>query len=195
MTKQELRRKSAVEEYYKHPNLCRECGRVIQVPDEAKLYAIRIKKFCDSRCAAKTNGRIFVKRERLRHCKHCKSSNVEEGRRICRECRDSGLTDTLLTLMNRPWMQGKHPSWRFTEVRRLTRIRNKYRQKICQNCAYSKHIEYAHIKPLSSFPLDTVIGDITSPENVFVLCPNCHWEFDNGELSKEQIQSRTGLAS
>ena len=70
----------------------------------------------------------------------------------------------------------------FHEARHHAHRRNKHRPQLCQRCSYSKHIEYAHIKPLSSFNLETPIGEINAENNILLLCPNCHWEFDHGLL-------------
>jgi 5-methylcytosine-specific restriction endonuclease McrA len=53
----------------------------------------------------------------------------------------------------------------------------------CQSCGYSKHVEVCHIKPISEFANDTLISDINDITNLHILCPNCHWEFDNGLLN------------
>jgi hypothetical protein len=62
-------------------------------------------------------------------------------------------------------------------------VRNRARSvltgTVCQYCGYDKHVEVCHIKPICSFSEDTLISDINSPENLMILCPNCHWEFDN----------------
>lgn len=42
-----------------------------------------------------------------------------------------------------------------------------------------KHVEIAHIKPVSEFDGDSTIADINSLKNLIYLCPNHHWEFDN----------------
>lgn len=51
--------------------------------------------------------------------------------------------------------------------------------KACQTCGYDRHVEVAHKKPIGSFPPETPIDEINAPENLLVLCPNCHWEFDH----------------
>lgn len=43
-------------------------------------------------------------------------------------------------------------------------------------------MEICHIKPISEFSDDTLIAIINHPDNIVILCPNCHWEFDNGLL-------------
>ena len=57
----------------------------------------------------------------------------------------------------------------------------------CVICGYDKHIEIAHIKAVSEFSDDTLISEINDISNLVALCPNHHWEFDNGLLSKEKI--------
>jgi 5-methylcytosine-specific restriction endonuclease McrA len=49
----------------------------------------------------------------------------------------------------------------------------------CCKCGYDKHIEVAHIKPISSFSEEVMISIINSKENIMPLCPNCHWEYDH----------------
>jgi hypothetical protein len=73
------------------------------------------------------------------------------------------------------------------------RIRNYakavYRQnnspKLCAHCGYDKHYEVCHIKPVASFLETDLMSDINSLDNLIALCPNHHWEFDNGLLVLE----------
>jgi 5-methylcytosine-specific restriction endonuclease McrA len=63
-------------------------------------------------------------------------------------------------------------------------IRGRARQTMkhitqCQVCGYDKHVEVCHIKPISKFDETTLISEINGPSNLYILCPNCHWEFDN----------------
>jgi hypothetical protein len=70
------------------------------------------------------------------------------------------------------------------------RIRERARQAFnrvnqerkCKVCGYSKFIEVCHIKPVSAFPETTIISHINQLNNLIGLCPNCHWELDNGLL-------------
>ena len=59
---------------------------------------------------------------------------------------------------------------------------NSNKEKCCQICGYSKHYEIAHIKSVSSFSDDALIKDINAEDNLIALCPNHHWEYDNGLL-------------
>lgn len=58
---------------------------------------------------------------------------------------------------------------------------------VCAICGYSNHIEIAHIKAVSEFDDNTLISEIDNSSNLIGLCPNHHWEFDNGLLTKEYI--------
>ena len=52
----------------------------------------------------------------------------------------------------------------------------------CAICGYNKHIEIAHIKAVSEFDDNSTINEINDPNNLIGLCPNHHWEYDNGLL-------------
>lgn len=52
----------------------------------------------------------------------------------------------------------------------------------CKVCGYNKHIEVAHVKAVSEFSDDTLISEINDISNLIGLCPNHHWEYDNGLL-------------
>lgn len=55
--------------------------------------------------------------------------------------------------------------------------------KSCRICGYTKHIEIAHIKSITSFPQDTPLKIVNDPNNLIPLCPNCHWELDHNLLT------------
>lgn len=59
--------------------------------------------------------------------------------------------------------------------------------KYCKICGYNKHFEVAHIKSVSEFDDTDTVADMTDVENLVALCPNHHWEFDNGILEKSDI--------
>jgi predicted restriction endonuclease len=54
--------------------------------------------------------------------------------------------------------------------------------KSCAKCGYDRHIEIAHIRPVSSFPDTSIIGEINKIDNLIALCPTHHWEYDHGIL-------------
>lgn len=52
----------------------------------------------------------------------------------------------------------------------------------CLECGYDKHVEIAHIKAVSEFDGDCYMEEINHIDNLMALCPNHHWEYDNGIL-------------
>lgn len=57
----------------------------------------------------------------------------------------------------------------------------------CVLCGYDKHIEICHIKSVSSFGDNAMICEINHVDNLVALCPNHHWEFDNGLISLDNL--------
>ena len=98
---------------------------------------------------------------------------------------------TISDLQNRNSIAGKHTSWASSHIRNLNRSWNKNLLNIpCQNCGYYKHIELCHIKSVSSFDKDEKLSVVNDPNNILVLCRNCHWEFDNKLLLLTDIPKR-----
>ena len=71
-----------------------------------------------------------------------------------------------------------------TQIRKLAQksFENSGKEYKCPICGYTNHVEIAHIKAVSDFSNDTIITEINNPSNLIGLCPNHHWEFDNGML-------------
>lgn len=57
----------------------------------------------------------------------------------------------------------------------------------CVICGYDKHIEIAHLKSVSDFKDKALISEINAPSNLVALCPNHHWELDNGILDHKTL--------
>jgi hypothetical protein len=77
-------------------------------------------------------------------------------------------------------------------IRRDAAFRSRVLEKfgaVCVICGYATHVEAAHLTPKHQLSDDRV-------ENGVPLCPNHHWELDNGVLSAERVRSaRDALAS
>lgn len=77
------------------------------------------------------------------------------------------------------------------KIRQLNREWNKeLTTKSCQSCGYNKHVELAHLKAIADFDKHSLIKEVNAPDNILVLCPNCHWEFDSGMLDLINIGIR-----
>lgn len=149
---------------------CKNCGKSTHNP-----------RFCSKSCSAVYNNRLTPKRSLSNKCKQC-DTKIFSGRSYCKSCYNK-ITEkhndlTLGDAMKR--YSKHHRSSAFAIVRtRARQIAKKLGYNKCAECGYSKHIEVAHIKAISSFDLSTLISAINSPENLIPLCPNCHWEFDH----------------
>lgn len=56
--------------------------------------------------------------------------------------------------------------------------------RVCSVCGYSRVVQVAHIRPVSSFPATASIREINSDYNLMYLCPNHHCEFDLGYIKE-----------
>jgi hypothetical protein len=75
-----------------------------------------------------------------------------------------------------------------SRIRNFNRSWNKHLSKLaCMVCRYSSHVELAHIKAIKDFDLMSKIGEINDESNILTLCPTHHWEFDQGNLSLDDI--------
>lgn len=128
-------------------------------------------KFCSLLCSI-----VFNNKQRSEHRKN--SSLVKQRNR--EDIKEAFKSKTLKEVL----IHNTRPGYRFNVVRAFNKNWNRHLSKLpCANCGYSKHVQLAHIKAISSFPDTATLGEINSPENIIQLCPNCHWEFDNGLLS------------
>jgi len=163
----------AKEKYYQNPKICRNCGEIIHLKDGQKPSEINRKKYCDSSCAAKYNNtiRIRIKKERFKIDKKPPFeylNGVTKGQFLDKK----GIYHKYRAIIR------KHAQWIYKQ--------NKG-DEFCKVCGYMKHIEVAHIKSVSMFSNDTLITDINDFNNLVGLCPNHHWEFDNGIVEIGQV--------
>ena len=99
-------------------------------------------------------------------------------RTVCDSCLSKKYDRTLFDISRR-----KEPyTSKFSGVRTNAKIVARELDQRCYICGYSKHVEVCHIKPVSDFPLDSKLSEVNNISNLIMLCPNHHWEFDNGML-------------
>lgn len=131
--------------------------------------------FCSKSCSAKITNSIYKKKKsKPTFCKLCSSPTINK-RKLCLNCYKHGSKGDI-TLEEAIYFK-HHKSSAFALVRSRARASNKIRE--CELCGYSKHVEVCHKRPISDFPLNTKISEINNKDNILVLCPNCHWEFDH----------------
>lgn len=136
--------------------------------------------YCSRSCAGKANHNN-AKRKPLGNCKKCFSS-IPSNRSYCKMCRKPLKLHPNVTLEELLNTKG-HRSSIYNSIRdKARRIAKKLGWKQCINCGYNKHYNVCHIKPIHLYPKPTLVSEINSISNLICLCPNCHWELDNGLL-------------
>lgn len=159
-------------------NQCKTCGA--DTPNAS---------FCSSSCSSKRCGLPRMKPQGT--CLTC-ACPVPKRRKYCVTCSPRRSLDDSRTIGSIA-DTGRHRSQRYAQLHQHSRktywAANPYE---CLNCKYSKHVEVCHIRPISSYPPETLISTVNHLDNLVGLCPNCHWEFDAGDLGITQLD-RTGI--
>lgn len=168
------RRQKSLQEYYKNPNICKYCNKPIIVNGKQKVVEVRKKIFCNHSCSAIFNNQQRDIKTDLKKNKVLKSARGKFEF-------ISGLTKK--DLINKHGVYYKYRS----VIRKHAHFifNNHYEFQKCKVCGYDTHVEVCHIKSVSSFCDDTLITEINSIDNLIGLCPNHHWEFDNGLIKHE----------
>jgi len=147
---------------------CLTCNKITNNP-----------KFCSRNCAAIYNNRIEPKRKaKLIKCKNC-NNMIKTSRTFCLDCSDYNQDMTISKAMKNRVDGSRYNKIRF---RARTIAKNHGLLKSCFNCGYTKHVECCHIKDISAFDKETLVSIVNAKDNLIGLCPNCHWELDNGLL-------------
>lgn len=196
-------RHEALNAYNADPNLCKHCGSIIYVPDGVKVSHVRRKIFCNRSCAVAHNNHVHPKRKRTwsdrplrKHCcRKCGEiiSSHDGRRKYCTACKAIMRRSSVECLDDRTKgdLFARNANW---QSARSSLRRHAYKtyfrgngQKRCALCHYSLHVDIAHVRPVRQFPDDALISEINNIANLMALCPNHHWEFDNGLLDLPEI--------
>ena len=177
---------------------CENCGKPL-----SGKYQV---KFCCKSCATTYHNRqrgITTKGKTMR-CKCLKCGNefdcsihAPKNKRFCKECRtyippEERKRQLSLDEWYQKWasgeISGSHANGHYSlTVRRY--LMNKYSNK-CQLCGWGEVNPYSKTIPLEIHHID---GDYSNnrPENVQLLCPNCHSLTENfGALNKNCTRKR-----
>ena len=179
--------------------ICANCNKsFLKFPSQIKRSS---NHFCSRSCAATYNNKLFPKRmvadvfckcgKKIRPKEKCCDTFVPKKRQ--RRWRKNSETSemTLYELQNKISAKGKHPSWKNALVRNHARTHNRHLKGLpCQKCGYSLHSEFAHVKDITAFSLDSKLSEINDESNILILCRNCHWEFDHDFLLLDNIPNR-----
>lgn len=143
----------------------------------------RNPRFCSRSCAAKYNNIKFPKRSMTRTCPKC-NSLIPSGRVYCYNCYDKHEGSWMRKTIEETRILNSHKMTLHTIIRQTARrYYFKHHDNVCKSCGYDKHVEVCHIIPINLFDGSALLGTVNSLDNLIGLCPNCHWELDNGLLS------------
>lgn len=196
-------RNEAIERYYQNPNKCKGCKNVIEIRPGEKVREVKIRDFCNTSCY-QTYRLTMVEQNKLktkeRNCKNCQNifiiKKCSDGsfskKQKCDDCitiarKSRGYSLELLPYRTKGELFDNRKNWQSARTAIQKQARKVYKQQTeiiqCRVCKYSNHVEVCHIKPVSDFPNNTLISEINNINNLTGLCPNHHWEFDNGILN------------
>lgn len=194
-----MQRKRAIELYYKNPKVCLFCNNIIKIKDGQRVSETRRKKFCNQSCVAKYKNRDKEKVPSSVKCESCgdevslrqNNNNTYIKRKYCDKClrenrAKSKGAETYIGNLTKDQIFNRHTKY-YIGRNRIRSHAQKVFEKSCKNkkciiCGYDKHVDVSHIKGVSDFNGDALISKINSIENLVSLCPNHHWEYDNGIL-------------
>ncbi len=158
-------RQLAIAEYLSAPRICKYCSEPIQVRDGEKVSEIRRRTFCNHHCAASHTHLVAPRprapkpppKPRKKRLRNITKGDLFQKRSGWQSARSSIRQDAYKT-----YEESGLPL-------------------VCI-CGYSKHVEICHKQAVSLFPDTATMIEINNLANLLALCPNCHWEFDNGLL-------------
>ena len=160
------------------------------------------KQYCSHGCRAKYMNYKVLSKDRT--CKGCGETYKQpplSGRtsKYCFKCveKNGYLTRsdkidnmTIAEFITKNNLGNSKTKKYHSAIRRKCRDWNSSLIKECQYCGYNKVVEYAHIKPVKDFPETATLGEVNSSDNILVLCPNHHAEFDRNLLTLEEIRTK-----
>lgn len=178
-----IRRAAAISKYEANPNFCKECGKKIDIGGR-KIAEIRVKKFCNKKCAGKHHGAIggSVSGRNKRVPRECRSCGTPlpwaaNKVRVCSSCR--GASRERLMASPKASMHRCSISFNARQV-----LLKSDRPKSCEKCGYTAHVEACHKRAVADFPDSAIMSEINGLDNLMWLCPNHHWEFDHKDVTR-----------
>jgi hypothetical protein len=164
---------------YKSPHsfITKPCEVCKKECKRSQLHFNKFKHiFCSNSCSAKFTNKTRPKRTTLPDCIICKKRLTSHKYEVCMLCRREEANKQSLASVIHSYGKDKYNNIR-------ARARELYKQErtngTCAKCNYKGSLDVCHIKPISSFHLETKVSEINHKDNILILCKNCHWEFDH----------------
>lgn len=174
----EYSRQKSINEYYKSPNYCKECGNVIMIRLGERACLVKKKKFCNHSCAAKLNNRNTRRGPKARNLCVC-GKKLNRKSKMCFECRDNAYMDRPIELLKRK----QYPHWTRVRAHAKKQMVKFGVERKCIKCMtneFESVLEVCHRRDITKFPLTALIREVNHINNLVYLCPSHHALFDRG---------------
>jgi len=157
---------------------CSQCGKLVsRTPSKAKNSRSG-KIFCSRSCVATHTAKNNPSKFPTEKCTVCGKPARKKHNCLCEEHRKKGRVNDW-SKITRADGSYKERTWGHSR-REWNRVNP---SPECYVCGYKTHVQVSHRKSVSSFPIDTPLSIINHISNLVGLCPNHHWELDNGIIS------------
>lgn len=175
-------RKTALKKYYDSPTICKYCEKTMKVGKNERPSDVRKKKFCNHSCSASyTNARrTRTKVVKDYTCLCGKKKNKTS--KMCTNCYKRRKFNKIFSTPMRKFLKGGNARIKYARIRSLSKEILDYFgvPKKCLVCSFDLYVEACHIKSISSFDEDTLMGVVSGHNNLVYLCPNHHKMMDKG---------------
>lgn len=146
------------------------------------------QRFCSQSCGATvTNQKRVVQKA----CKECGEPHKRHSDYCSLACRRLAWQKAKLLQWESLAYEGDYRAATFNKIRYWARtlyLEVYELPRACAICGYSKHIQVAHVRAISSFPPTATLAEVNAPLNLVALCPNHHWEFDHNTLEPADVE-------
>lgn len=166
---------------------CKHCEK----PFSRRYYSHDNSMFCSVSCS--NRGRSSDTPARM--CRDCQAVPVQGRRKLCDSCKriKHGISTRSIeyeSITLKELRSAYSTSQYHSKIRGASRSEYKRsgRSMSCENCGYDLHVDICHIRGVSDFPDSSTLSEVNDISNLIALDKRCHWEFDNGYLSIEQIR-------
>ena len=167
---------NAIREYYKNPNYCLECGKIIKVKEKENPGEAGRRKFCSLSCSAIYNN---AKRGngKPKYCNNCGKELFGRQKWNSNCCSHSCTIKYKQKTKIQSWLSGKWNGTVGVQTIRLSKRVKDYLKKEagykCEKCGWNE------VNPILGKPILTISHIDGNPENnkrenLEVLCFNCH---------------------
>ena len=179
--------------------ICSECGKIFKRVPSKVGKGKHGENFCGLKCKNKAQslkGKCrtitpshygtskHYSQKSTTVCPKCTGSKHRKST-ICKNCRDYEIHSHKLELPIKDLFNtdGATRS-KYNNIRHWARktMHESDKKKECTVCGFNVYVEVSHIKPISSFDIETPLKEVNNLDNLCYLCPNHHRMLDKGYL-------------